>query len=420
MPLSNLTPQYQTTYLPAGGAAPTNQMLGNGYDASGNQRTLDPFTLTYDAENRVVSAAAPSPVSVTESYAYDGEGRRVQKTGTTSTVFVYDGFGNLAAEYGQAGSASGTQYLTTDHLGSTRLVTDANGNVVARYDYLPFGEGIAAGLGGRSSFYSIGAFPVSADGLSVKFTGKERDAETGLDYFGARYFSSAQGRWTGPDWSATPQAVPYGDLKDPQTLNLYVYVRNSPLSKADPDGHCGIIGDYPCSLGEFIASVPDRAVGGLKGLSNLLLRTHLEPSNDEQADAMETTRRDGPTIVGYGAMVLPGPKGLKEVPVEPYEVGTFSDLKSRSSVGDQLDIHHVGQQNPMRQTVSDYDPNTAPSIALPEAEHQAIPRQRGAVKLSPRDQLAKDARDLRSVGVPNKQIQKVIELNKQKYPEMKK
>src|SRR5205085_1511571 len=58
-------------------------------------------------------------------------------------------------------------------------------------------------------------------------------------YFGARYFSAAQGRFTSPDWSATPQPVPYANLSDPQTLNLYSYVRNNPLSKSDPDGHCG-------------------------------------------------------------------------------------------------------------------------------------------------------------------------------------
>jgi RHS repeat-associated protein len=71
------------------------------------------------------------------------------------------------------------------------------------------------------------------------FTGKERDAETGLDYFGARYFSAAQGRFTSPDWSENPRPIPYADLTDPQTLNLYGYVRNNPLSKADPDGHLG-------------------------------------------------------------------------------------------------------------------------------------------------------------------------------------
>ena len=67
-------------------------------------------------------------------------------------------------------------------------------------------------------------------------TGKERDSETGLDYFGARYYGSNMGRWLSPDWSATPDPVPYADLTDPQTLNLYGYVRNNPLAKIDQDG----------------------------------------------------------------------------------------------------------------------------------------------------------------------------------------
>ncbi|MGA2601168.1 MAG: RHS repeat-associated core domain-containing protein [Bryobacteraceae bacterium] len=75
-------------------------------------------------------------------------------------------------------------------------------------------------------------------GIAQKFTSKERDAETGLDYFGARYFSAAQGRFTSPDWSAKEDPVPYAKMDDPQTLNLYSYVRNNPLSKADPDAHC--------------------------------------------------------------------------------------------------------------------------------------------------------------------------------------
>jgi RHS repeat-associated protein len=69
------------------------------------------------------------------------------------------------------------------------------------------------------------------------FTGKERDAESGLDYFGARYYGSNLGRFITPDWATTPEGVPYADLSDPQTLNLYGYVRNNPLSKADVDGH---------------------------------------------------------------------------------------------------------------------------------------------------------------------------------------
>jgi RHS repeat-associated protein len=68
-------------------------------------------------------------------------------------------------------------------------------------------------------------------------TGKERDSESGLDYFGARYYTSSMGRWMSPDWSAKVEPVPYSKLYDPQTLNLYGYLTNSPLSRTDPDGH---------------------------------------------------------------------------------------------------------------------------------------------------------------------------------------
>jgi RHS repeat-associated protein len=72
-----------------------------------------------------------------------------------------------------------------------------------------------------------------------RLTGKERDAETGLDYFGARYYSNGLGRWVSADWSATPVPVPYADFGDPQSLNLYGYVRSIPTTRADADGHCG-------------------------------------------------------------------------------------------------------------------------------------------------------------------------------------
>ena len=73
--------------------------------------------------------------------------------------------------------------------------------------------------------------------FAYKFTGKERDAESGLDFFGARYYASTIGRWMSPDWAEKPEAVPYSKLDDPQTLNLYGYVGNNPLSRADDDGH---------------------------------------------------------------------------------------------------------------------------------------------------------------------------------------
>jgi RHS repeat-associated protein len=76
---------------------------------------------------------------------------------------------------------------------------------------------------------------------SSLFTGKERDTESGNDYFGARYYASSMGRFLSPDFDDLddddPEPVPYADLENPQTLNLYQYVRNNPLSDIDADGH---------------------------------------------------------------------------------------------------------------------------------------------------------------------------------------
>ena len=68
-------------------------------------------------------------------------------------------------------------------------------------------------------------------------TGKERDTESGNDYFGARYYGSSMGRFRSPDWSSDLEAVPYASLGNPQSLNLYSYVQNNPLKSRDPDGH---------------------------------------------------------------------------------------------------------------------------------------------------------------------------------------
>jgi RHS repeat-associated protein len=96
-----------------------------------------------------------------------------------------------------------------------------------RWDYFPFGETIPATLSGRNLVTGYGG----ASGDPEQFTGKERDAETGLDYFGYRYFSSAQGRWTSPDEPFAGQHP-----EDPQTWNMYGYGRNNPLRFVDPDG----------------------------------------------------------------------------------------------------------------------------------------------------------------------------------------
>jgi len=84
---------------------------------------------------------------------------------------------------------------------------------------------------------------VNNDSNHHKFTGKERDTETGLDYFGARYYGNSLGRFLTPDWSQVIVPIPYADSADPQSLNQYSYVRNIPTSRADPTGHCTVDGE---------------------------------------------------------------------------------------------------------------------------------------------------------------------------------
>ena len=128
-----------------------------------------------------------------------------------------------------AGNAN-MEWLVTDQLGTPRMVIDKTGSLaaVSRHDYLPFGEELFAGTGGRTTTQGYSA----TDGVRQKFTQKERDIETGLDYFGTRYYASMQGRFTSTD----PIIMAPERAFDPQQINLYAYTRNNPLTFVDPDG----------------------------------------------------------------------------------------------------------------------------------------------------------------------------------------
>jgi RHS repeat-associated protein len=94
--------------------------------------------------------------------------------------------------------------------------------------FTPFGQEI---IGGTTTNY-IGQQPADGTSMAYKFTGKERDAESGLDYFGARYYGSSMGRFMSPDPSGLMYANPY----NPQSFNLYAYAYNNPLINIDPTG----------------------------------------------------------------------------------------------------------------------------------------------------------------------------------------
>jgi RHS repeat-associated protein len=119
------------------------------------------------------------------------------------------------------------KWLVNDQLGTPRMAIDQTGALakVTRHDYLPFGEELGAGAGGRT--YLQGC---QADGTRQQFTGHERDAETGLDFMQARHYNGQQGRFVSVDTVS-------GKLTDPQSLNLYAYVDNNPLRYTDPSGH---------------------------------------------------------------------------------------------------------------------------------------------------------------------------------------
>ncbi len=119
--------------------------------------------------------------------------------------------------------ATTPKYYIADSLGSTALVADSLGNILNESLFFPYGVERVIQQNDSANNY--------------KFTGKERDSETGLDDFGARYYVSNLGRFMSPDWDGKPVTVPYASFGDPQTLNLYSYVENAPLNKVDADGH---------------------------------------------------------------------------------------------------------------------------------------------------------------------------------------
>ena len=233
----------KNTYEPLSCSANTQNRLNTcyNYDAAGNLIKNGSANYTYDAENRLIATAGMS-------YVYDGDGERVEKCtqGTTpgtcasnaagtfywlhaggGTLAQSDLGGNWTSAYGlirgQIASrvdlpANVVHYYFHDRLGTANIVTDAVGNIVKDSDYYPYG----------------GEIPISgSDSNHYKFTGKERDSESGLDNFGARYDASSIGRFMSPDSKKDSTLA-----SNPQTLNTYTYALNNPLRFVDVGGKC--------------------------------------------------------------------------------------------------------------------------------------------------------------------------------------
>lgn len=210
-----------------------NRIDGYSYDADGNLLNDGVHNYLYDAENRIVSVDGGAT-----TYVYDAEGRRFSKTtGGVATETIYDRMGNprIRGNFGPseifvAGMHLGTSIVNSAHtdsifyydhddwLGTERARTDLSGNPCETIQSLPFGDGqVVAGTCGDIS--------------PLHFTGKERDSESGLDDFGARYNASTMGRFMTPDPSNLSV-----DFWLPQTWNRYAYALNNPLTVVDRNG----------------------------------------------------------------------------------------------------------------------------------------------------------------------------------------
>jgi len=292
----------------------------------------------YDGENRLTQTTTGAG---TTSYGYDAVGQRVKKSNGSTGTLYWQGLGGVLEETDLSGTlqneyiffggkrvarysaTNGYSYYFTDHLGSADVVTDASGNIKEESDYYPFGgERVVTDLG---------------IGNNYKFTGKERDPETGCDYFGARYYCNPIGRFITPDWAASPTAVPYAHFGNPQSLNLYSYVQNNPTTFGDPDGHQNLIAlstgtgfIFRCdacnqNAAQMYANPKQYAIGAAKAAGSFAYHIGMfaagpvgitidhfigEPKGLKPTNATQAAGKTGTSVLlTLGSLLLPGPKG---------------------------------------------------------------------------------------------------------------
>jgi RHS repeat-associated protein len=261
------------------------------YDSSGTGNVVadgldgvTPHGYLYDAEGRICAVQLPPAIPGLPNqmiqYLYDAEGSRIGKGTITQwscntdtnnfsltneyvlgqageQVTELDGDGNWLHTNAYAGGqliatydSLGLHYQLADWQGTRRMQVSPSGAMEETCQSLPFGDQLDC----------IQTNTATADDATEHhFTGKERDAESGNDYFGARYYDSAMGPWMSPDWSAKEEPVPYAKLDNPQTLNLYQYVQNNPLAGVDADGHDGPPGVME-EVDEFVKGIWEEGV----------------------------------------------------------------------------------------------------------------------------------------------------------------
>jgi RHS repeat-associated protein len=217
-------------------------ITGYVYDAEGARvakGTLDwtgQGTATWNTACSGITGQGGWTFTLTTSWVLGQGGEQVTElavSGTTSTwahtnIFAGD---RIEATYHD----TGTYFYLADWLGTKRVEVGAIPCATA-YASLPFGDGLTP--------VSVPGYSLCPDATEHHFTGKERDAESGNDYFKYRYLASSTGRWLSPD----PSGLAYADIGNPQSFNLYSYVGNTPLTRIDLLGLCWKGFNWACDL----------------------------------------------------------------------------------------------------------------------------------------------------------------------------
>jgi RHS repeat-associated protein len=218
---------------------------------------------------------------ITNSQIQNGSNVTLQATGGLRVVAGFNSNGATvllkagATGGGGGGTTSQRFYYLTDHLGSVRVTLTEAGNVDSWSDYYPFGKEAR----GSST----------ANRPKEQFTGKERDTEIGLDYFGARYYNADIGRWLNTD--------PLNQYSSP-----YVYVGNNPLGMIDPTGMAAV--HSASAINAFDSRTSDWQMGISRWQSGSGNDREDEPKEgDNTDDAVEEVSVNPYSVPGSGGIM---------------------------------------------------------------------------------------------------------------------
>lgn len=412
------------------------------HDANGNMtKRINTASTANNINNTVYNYFdLPQTVTVptgTVNYVYDGSGRKLRRVIGTEAVDYVDGIQYrggaidfIKTEEGRIYNSNGTyvyEYTLTDHLGNARASFDINNGTareIQHDDYYPFGLTFNSYASGVKNNYL--------------YNGKELQDKLKQYDYGARFYDPVIGRFGTID--------PLSEQM--RRYSPYSYAFDNPIRFVDRDGMAPDDPNDPFLITRLFVmayfdakhalyNTAQRAIGSDSRAGYKVVNGSETFETDfytaSPVNSLGGALAEAGSAVGDALSFLPqGKEGValfsrsgnsasvtretKDV-LKAYDVGTFKELKAKSTVGDELDVHHVVQSKPGEQVVSGYDKSNAPSIALPNVEHRKIPTRKGEFAGTARDQLAKDVYDLRkNTTAPVTSMLDLINLNKTMYP----